>query len=106
MRQKVKVISTTKASGDIPLTEAEIVVSGGRGLKGPENWGMVEELAEITWRCHCMQPASCRCTLAPAQRTCWTNGHRHRAKFIYCHRHIRRHPAFGRREPQQSNCSY
>lgn len=43
---KVKVISVTKASGEVPLTEAEIVVSAGRGLKGPENWGMVEELAK------------------------------------------------------------
>jgi electron transfer flavoprotein alpha subunit len=30
----------------IPLTEADIVVSAGRGLKGPENWGMIEELAK------------------------------------------------------------
>ena len=44
---KVKVLSTTQASGQVPLTEAEIVVSGGRGLKGPENWGMVEELAKL-----------------------------------------------------------
>jgi electron transfer flavoprotein alpha subunit len=44
---KVKVISTHKASGEIPLTEAEIVVSGGRGLKGPENWGLVEDLAKV-----------------------------------------------------------
>jgi electron transfer flavoprotein alpha subunit len=36
-----------KASGKMPLQDAEIVVSGGRGLKGPENWGMVEELAEL-----------------------------------------------------------
>ncbi len=43
---KVKVTGVTKASGEIPLTEAEIVVSAGRGLKGPENWGMVEELAK------------------------------------------------------------
>jgi len=42
---KVKVTGTTKASGEVPLTEAEIVVSAGRGLKGPENWGMIEELA-------------------------------------------------------------
>ena len=34
-------------SGKIPLAEAEIVVSGGRGLKGPENWKMIEELAEL-----------------------------------------------------------
>jgi electron transfer flavoprotein alpha subunit len=44
---KIKVTSTTKASGEVPLTEAEIVVSGGRGLKGPENWGMVEDLAKV-----------------------------------------------------------
>mgnify|MGYP001290908327 CR=1 FL=1 len=35
------------ASGKISLAEAEIIVSAGRGLKGPENWGMVEELADI-----------------------------------------------------------
>jgi electron transfer flavoprotein alpha subunit len=39
--------SVSKASGDIPLTEAEIVVSGGRGMKGPENWGPIEELAKL-----------------------------------------------------------
>jgi len=44
---KVKVISATAASGHVPLTEAELVVSGGRGLKGPENWGMIEELATL-----------------------------------------------------------
>lgn len=44
---KVKVTKTSTASGEVPLTEAEIVVSGGRGLKGPENWGMVEELAHL-----------------------------------------------------------
>ncbi|MCV9386231.1 electron transfer flavoprotein subunit alpha/FixB family protein [Reichenbachiella ulvae] len=43
---KVKVLSQEKASGDVLLPEAEIVVSGGRGLKGPENWGMIEELAK------------------------------------------------------------
>jgi len=35
------------ASGKISISEAEIVVSGGRGLKGPENWGMIEELADL-----------------------------------------------------------
>lgn len=42
---KVKVIDVKKPEGDIPLPEAELVVSAGRGLKGPENWGMIEELA-------------------------------------------------------------
>ena len=44
---KIKVTNTSKASGEVPLTEAEIVVSAGRGLKGPENWGMVEDLAKV-----------------------------------------------------------
>jgi electron transfer flavoprotein alpha subunit len=43
---KVKVVSATQASGQVPLTEAELVVSGGRGLKGPENWGIIEDLAK------------------------------------------------------------
>ena len=36
-----------KVKGKINLAEAEIVISAGRGLKGPENWGMIEELAEL-----------------------------------------------------------
>jgi electron transfer flavoprotein alpha subunit len=38
-------VDAPKTSGSVSLTEAEVVVSAGRGLKGPENWGMVEELA-------------------------------------------------------------
>ncbi len=44
---KVKVTATNKITGEVPLSEAELVISGGRGLKGPENWGMVEELAGL-----------------------------------------------------------
>lgn len=43
---KVKVTATNKVSGQVPLSEAELVVSGGRGLKGPENWGLIEDLAK------------------------------------------------------------
>jgi electron transfer flavoprotein alpha subunit len=43
----VKFIKNELVSGDIPLSEADLVVSGGRGLKGPENWGMLEELASV-----------------------------------------------------------
>jgi electron transfer flavoprotein alpha subunit len=39
-------MDSTKTSGKVSLTEADVVVSAGRGLKGPENWGMVEELAD------------------------------------------------------------
>lgn len=41
-----KITATEKATGDILLPEAEIVVSGGRGMKGPEHWGILEELAK------------------------------------------------------------
>ena len=43
----VNVESVDKATNKITIADAEIVVSGGRGLKGPENWGMIEELAEV-----------------------------------------------------------
>lgn len=39
------ITATEKAEGDVLLPEADIVVSGGRGLKGPENWGVIEDLA-------------------------------------------------------------
>ena len=43
---RVKLKETKKPEGEIPLPEAELVVSAGRGLKGPENWGIVENLAK------------------------------------------------------------
>ena len=42
---KIRVIDSKKPEGDVPLPEAELVVSAGRGLKGPENWDMIEDLA-------------------------------------------------------------
>lgn len=44
---KVKITATNKITGQVPLSEAELVISGGRGLKGPENWGMIEDLAKL-----------------------------------------------------------
>ena len=43
----VKVESVEKTSGKVTIADADIVVSGGRGMKGPENWGMLEELASV-----------------------------------------------------------
>ncbi|MBF8456027.1 electron transfer flavoprotein subunit alpha/FixB family protein [Kaistella sp. G5-32] len=45
--EDTKVISHEQSSGKLDLKEAEIVVSAGRGMKGPENWGMVEDLANL-----------------------------------------------------------
>jgi electron transfer flavoprotein alpha subunit len=44
---KVAVTAVNKIVGEIPLSEAELVISGGRGLKGPENWGLVTDLAKL-----------------------------------------------------------
>jgi electron transfer flavoprotein alpha subunit len=44
---KVTHVSYDRETDGIPLPDAEIVVSAGRGLKGPENWGMIEELASV-----------------------------------------------------------
>ncbi|MEP7252347.1 MAG: electron transfer flavoprotein subunit alpha/FixB family protein [Ginsengibacter sp.] len=43
---RIKVKEVKKIEGEIPLSEADIVVSGGRGLKGPENWAIVTDLAK------------------------------------------------------------
>jgi electron transfer flavoprotein alpha subunit len=43
----VKVESVEKVSGKVSIADADIVVSGGRGLKGPENWGLIEDLASV-----------------------------------------------------------
>jgi len=43
----VNVESVDKATDKVTIADADVVVSGGRGLKGPENWGMVEELADV-----------------------------------------------------------
>ena len=44
---KVAVTAVNKATGEVSLSDADIVISGGRGLKGPENWGLVTELADL-----------------------------------------------------------
>jgi electron transfer flavoprotein alpha subunit len=51
LRAKPKEVE--KVSGKLLITEAEILVSAGRGLKGPENWGMIEEMAEILGAATC-----------------------------------------------------
>jgi electron transfer flavoprotein alpha subunit len=66
---KVKVTATDKVQGEIPLTEATRVVSGGRGLKGPENWGIVEDLAKAL-------DAALACS-RPVADSGWRSHHEH-----------------------------
>ncbi|MFW5793481.1 MAG: electron transfer flavoprotein subunit alpha/FixB family protein [Bacteroidota bacterium] len=47
IESKLTLVSVDKITGKLLLNDAEIVVSGGRGLKGPENWNHIEELAEV-----------------------------------------------------------
>lgn len=42
---RTQVVSVDTIDGEVPLPEAELVVSAGRGMKGPENWGIIEDLA-------------------------------------------------------------
>lgn len=56
---KVKIKEVNAVSGEIPLSEAELVVSGGRGLKGPENWNIVTDLAKALGAAtSCSRPVS------------------------------------------------
>ncbi|MEZ4914016.1 MAG: electron transfer flavoprotein subunit alpha/FixB family protein [Chitinophagales bacterium] len=66
---RVKRISVEKLSNKVSLTEADIVVSAGRGLKGPENWGMIEELADVLG-------AATACS-RPVADTHWRPHHEH-----------------------------
>ena len=45
-QSRVKVVSVNKITGEVPLSEAELVISGGRGLKGGENWNLITDLAK------------------------------------------------------------
>ena len=56
---KVKVVGVDKVEGKVPLPEAELIVSGGRGMKGPENWGVLEDLAKsLGAETACSRPVS------------------------------------------------
>jgi electron transfer flavoprotein alpha subunit len=55
----IQVKEVSKASGSVPLSEAELVVSGGRGMKGPENWYVLEDLAkELGAATACSRPVA------------------------------------------------
>lgn len=66
-RIRVKEVKTQE--GTVPLPEAEVVVSAGRGMKGPENWGIVEDLAQTLG-------ATTACS-RPVADTGWRPHHEH-----------------------------
>lgn len=66
---RIRVLETKTQEGTVPLPEAEIVVSAGRGMKGPENWGIVEEMADILG-------ATTACS-RPVADTGWRPHHEH-----------------------------
>ncbi len=67
--RRVSVKEVNKVQGSVPLPEAELVVSAGRGMKGPENWGIIEELAELLG-------AATACS-RPVADTHWRPHHEH-----------------------------
>jgi len=55
----IKVKEVSKVKGEVSLADAELVVSGGRGMKGPENWGLIEDLAkELGAATACSRPVA------------------------------------------------
>jgi len=83
----VTVESVDKATDKVSIADAEIVVSAGRGLKGPENWGMIEELADVLG-------AATACS-KPVSDLGWRPHGEHvgqtktcSLELIYCYRHL------------------
>lgn len=67
---RVTILGVNKQVGDVaPLPEAELVVSAGRGMKGPENWGIIEDLANVIG-------ATTACS-RPVADTGWRPHHEH-----------------------------
>jgi len=66
---KVTVKEVKTVDGTVPLPEAELVVSAGRGMKGPENWGIIEDLANVVG-------ATTACS-RPVADTGWRPHHEH-----------------------------
>jgi len=66
---QITVLETNRVVGTVPLPEAEKVVSAGRGMKGPENWGMIEKLAQTLG-------ATTACS-RPVADTGWRPHHEH-----------------------------
>ncbi len=64
-----QLVELKRVEGTIPLPEAELVVSAGRGMKGPENWGIIDDLADVIG-------ATTACS-RPVSDTGWRPHHEH-----------------------------
>ena len=89
---KTKVKDVEKTTDQLLLTDAEIVVSGGRGMKAPENWQPIEELAGVLG-------AATACSRPVSDEGC-------RTKPLYCRGYIRSHPAYCRSKRFQVHCCH
>jgi len=69
IQSSVQMLETKRVEGTVPLPEAELVVSAGRGMKGPENWGIIEDLANAIG-------ATTACS-RPVADTGWRPHHEH-----------------------------
>ena len=66
---QTQLVEVKRVEGTVPLPEAELVVSAGRGMKGPENWGIIDDLADVIG-------ATTACS-RPVSDTGWRPHHEH-----------------------------
>ncbi len=94
----MEIVSVDKATDKVTIADAEIVVSGGRGLKGPENWGMIEDLAKTLGAATaCSKPVS-DMGWRPHSEHVGQTGKPVASNLIYCYRYFWCNSAFGRNQ--------
>ena len=102
---KTKVAEVQKdASGAVDVSEANIIVSGGRGMKGPENFPILEELAGVLKGAVGASRAAVDAGWRPLKDQVGQTGQNSFPQPLYCMRNFRGHPASGRYELLQVHC--
>ena len=86
---EIEIINSEKSSGKVNLSEADIVVSAGRGMKGPENWELIEELANcLNAATACSKPVS-DIGWRPHSEHVGQTGKTSCYKYLFCNRNFR-----------------